>query len=220
MPNDVTFVLTSCGRQDLLEMTLDSFLQYNTFPISKYIITEDSGQPGINDHLKDKYAHLDITWIEDPQRRGQLPCIDDAYSRVTTPYIFHCEDDWDFFRPGFIETSLEVLRHMPPVLQVWLRAENDTNGHPLENTLQSLTTATAHVEFRAVTLGYRGVWNGFSFNPGLRRLSDYRLLGRYTPYGNEAGLSVAYSQLLYRSVILRGGGYVRHLGSGRHVEHP
>jgi hypothetical protein len=34
-------VLTSCGRQNLLSITLDSFLQYNTFPIREFIILED-----------------------------------------------------------------------------------------------------------------------------------------------------------------------------------
>ena len=29
----VTVVITSCGRQDLLEVTLDSFLAHNSFPI-------------------------------------------------------------------------------------------------------------------------------------------------------------------------------------------
>jgi len=39
---DVTAVITSCGRFDLLEETLDSFFEFNTYPIKKIIITEDS----------------------------------------------------------------------------------------------------------------------------------------------------------------------------------
>ena len=38
----ITMVLTSCGRNDLLEKTLDSFFKYNTYPIERYIIIEDS----------------------------------------------------------------------------------------------------------------------------------------------------------------------------------
>src|SRR5271170_1236016 len=47
--SDVTVVVTSCGRQDLLERTMDSFLKYNRYPISKYIIVEDSGDVSMND---------------------------------------------------------------------------------------------------------------------------------------------------------------------------
>ena len=39
---DVSLVVTSCGRFDLLERTLDSFFKYNTYPIKEVIITEDS----------------------------------------------------------------------------------------------------------------------------------------------------------------------------------
>jgi hypothetical protein len=39
--SDVTLVLTSCGRQDLLERTLDSFFVYNTYPIREFIVIED-----------------------------------------------------------------------------------------------------------------------------------------------------------------------------------
>src|SRR5437879_124643 len=94
MDSDVTVVITSCGRQDLVEVNVDSFLKFNTYPIRQFIITEDSGIPGINDKLKRKYSALPITWIEPGEKRGQLACIDDAYSRVETKYIFHCEDDW------------------------------------------------------------------------------------------------------------------------------
>ena len=37
---EVTLVITSCGRFDLLKETLDSFFEYNTYPIKKIIITE------------------------------------------------------------------------------------------------------------------------------------------------------------------------------------
>ena len=38
---------------------------------------------------------------------GQMRSIDRAYAQVTTPLIFHCEDDWLFTRGGFIRE----LRH-------------------------------------------------------------------------------------------------------------
>ena len=42
MKKEVTLVITSAGRFDLLKETLDSFFEYNTYPIKKIIITEDS----------------------------------------------------------------------------------------------------------------------------------------------------------------------------------
>jgi hypothetical protein len=40
---DITFVLTSCGRFDLLTDTIASFLAFNTAPIARYLVVEDSG---------------------------------------------------------------------------------------------------------------------------------------------------------------------------------
>ena len=39
---EVSLVITSCGRFDLLKKTLDSFFEKNTYPIKKIIIIEDS----------------------------------------------------------------------------------------------------------------------------------------------------------------------------------
>ena len=62
---------------------------------------------------------------------GQLASIDIAYSHVTTPWIFHCEEDWEFYRFGFIEESLRILRLEPSYVMVALRAHDDLNGHPI-----------------------------------------------------------------------------------------
>ena len=73
------------------------------------------------------------------------------------------------------------------------------------------------------------MWHGFSFNPGLRRLRDYRLLGSFSsldPTGAmrsfevERKASERYLELGLVAAVLgdNGGlGYVRHLGSTRHI---
>lgn len=218
MASDTTVVITSCGRQDLLEKMIDSFLEFNTYPIQEYVITEDSGNVSANDSLKEKYRNLPITWIDSPQRRGQMACIDDAYSRVKTKYIFHCEDDWEFFRPGFIEESKKILELSPAILQVWIRAENDTNNHPLEPMVYQINSGSEPLRFKK--LAYHGNWNGFSLNPGLRRFSDYKLLGCFAPYRKEIFISVAYRIRLFSAVIICGEGFVRHIGWERHIPDP
>jgi hypothetical protein len=218
--SDTTFVLTACGRPDLLERAIDSFLRYNSYPIVQYIVVEDSGDVSVNDHLKPKYAHLPITWIEEPRNRGLMSCMDDAYSRVKTKYIFHCEDDWEFYRAGFIEQSRAILEKSPAVMQVWIRAENDTNNHPIENDVFLATSEFGPVFFSLMGNGFHRVYYGYSTNPGLRRLSDYRLLGAHSPYKHEINVSIAYHKLLFRAAIIRGSGFVRHLGEGRHIHDP
>ena len=40
---EVTVVLTSCGRLDLLTRTIESFNKFNTYPITKFLLIDDSG---------------------------------------------------------------------------------------------------------------------------------------------------------------------------------
>lgn len=222
--SDVTMVITSCGRQDLLRRTLDSFLRTNTCPIAHFIITEDSAVPGINDQLKQRYHMLPMTWIEVAERRGQIACVDDAYGRVQTKYIFHCEDDWEFSGGFYVEKSRFILESCPGVMQVWLRADNDTNGHPVEPHEWSASNGKETFGWKRLAYGYRNqngfVWDGFSFNPGLRRLSDYKMIGPYRQYKTENGISLAYKARLFSAVILSGNGFVRHIGDERHMPDP
>jgi hypothetical protein len=221
--NQISAVVTSCGRQDLLETTLDSFFAFNSFPITQTIIVED-GPGEANASLMQKYAQRNITWLATDRRIGQIAAIDYAYAFVETPYIFHVEDDWQFYRSGFIEKSLAILEAMPRCLQVWIRALHDTNRQPVAEELERVDG----VAFRKV-LGYLERWYGFSFNPGLRRTADYGRIGQYgwhvrydraDPDDSEWRLSTLFKELGFHAVILAdndGKGYVRHLGFGRRV---
>jgi hypothetical protein len=204
----VTFALTSCGRPDLLERTLDSFLEMNTYPIAKYIIIEDSGIEGINKNLEIKYENLNIDWIVNPIRLGQMKSIDIMYAKINTEYIFHCEEDWLFTAPSFIEKSIAILESNPKWLQVWLRDQTDTNGHTVEPYSD---------DYDLMTIDFAYWWSGFSFNPGLRRLADYKLIGSYEENRHEGNVSVRYKNLGYRAAILKSK-HVEHIGWGRHVE--
>ena len=42
MKEKITFVLTSCGRIDLLNPTLESFFKNNSYKLEKLFLVEDS----------------------------------------------------------------------------------------------------------------------------------------------------------------------------------
>jgi hypothetical protein len=211
----VTVVLTSCGRMGELRRTIESFNKFNTFPIHEFIIAEDSGNPQIHQEIKSLYP--DYTLIANPKNVGLVKNIDNGYAMVKTPYIFHCEDDWEFTRSGFIEKSLEVLLYYPEIMQVWIRALNDTNTHPIEEKI----FYAGDTEFRYVAENVdKGRWHGFSWNPGLRRKSDYDMIGPFDNIatGLKAGeremyVGMAFHKKGFRAAILPEG-YVHHIGTG------
>lgn len=210
----VTVVCTSCGRPDLLERTIDSFFKFNTYPIKEFIVIEDSGVANINELAQKKWP--EIKWMQNKNRLGQVKSIDRAYDGVKTEYIFHLEEDWQFYRSGFIEKSIPILESDPKILQVWIRALHDLNGHKTFPTPNS---------YRILSTNYKNLFHGFSWNPGLRRLSDYK---RVAPFSSlttfnpakagqsEIEIGKIYHQLGYYAVVLKDG-YVRHIGQNRHV---
>jgi hypothetical protein len=216
----VTLFITACNRPDLLALTLLSFVRYNTYPIEKCIIVEDSDKQHINDFAKD-ICNFPVEIIYNGKNIGQIASIEKGYASITTDYIFHCEEDWEFYKPGFIETSMEILNKDPSVITVWLRAYNDTNNHPIE--LQD------RGGYRYVITNYCDVWHGFTLNPGLRRLSDYTKVAPwketckpyYDVFGipSETDLSILYHKHGHRGALtLDVDGYVRHIGWDRHVK--
>jgi len=213
--NKVTFVLTSCKRFDLLEPTLFSFLKYNTYPIEEYIIIEDSPNIDKLNQVLKKFPEIIFTVLYNDPQIGQLRSIDKAYSLVKTDYIFHCEDDWLFYRSGFIENSFSILNEIEKVINVWLREQNDTNEHPLEKTIHQTSDG---IQYKYLEPGFQGGFHGFTFNPGLRRTKDYDLIKPYSNWPDEIDLSNEYYRYQFRGVILLNG-YVRHIGNHRKIRY-
>lgn len=215
--SDVTLVLTSCGRFDLLKRTLDSIDQFNTAPIREVWITEDSGDDAVHACIPEHWrAHTHVL-VNNP-KLGQLRSIDNAYSQVKTTWIFHCEDDWEFYRNGFIEDSMELLQTDPQALQVWLRSHaHDLRIHSPYVYLKQRQRCGA-VNFYRVG-SHKTEWQGFSFNPGLRRLADYQAHAPYADKGGEKRLSKLYADAGRYALILENDA-VLHTGFGQHVEIP
>lgn len=208
---EVTVILTSCGRFDLLRITLDSFFKHNTYDIAEFFIYEDSGLP-VPQELKDDYPV--IKWIEVAERTGQIEALDSLWSLVRTPYAFCMEDDWETLRPGFIEASMEILEAEPKVMQVWLIHPEPNNQHPI----------TWGNKYGIMKAG-NGIYSGIRFNPSLKRKADYDLIAPFSKHTtfdpakawkSEATIAKVYTNLGFKAAILKDV-YIVHRGQNRHV---
>tara|TARA_B110000196_G_C20968973_1_gene577695 strand:- start:84 stop:845 length:762 start_codon:yes stop_codon:yes gene_type:complete len=214
--SDITLVVTSCGRFDLLKVTLQSFLKNNNTPIKRLILTEDSGDEAVHSAIPQELSENALVFVNKPQL-GQLKSIDLAYSHVDTKYIFHCEDDWFFYRPGFLEESKMILEHDPSILQVRISKHDYQVNNLVELGAREIINGCAY--YRNV-----GRWKGLSWNPGLRRLKDYKLLESYNSFQNkndtfldvESNLNEFYKDRRLEAVFLENY-VVDHIGDGRHI---
>ena len=209
---EVTLVITSCGRFDLLKETLDSFFEYNTYPIKKIIITEDSTERKKLEKLISKYDNKNQNFklIVNKIRLGQLKSIDKAYREIDTEYIFHCEDDWRFFKKGFIEKSMELLEEDEKILVVGLRAKEDFVQDFFYDKDYISKTGEKYYNVKGEI---------FTYNPALRRKKDMDLFGLHEKLENqkyEEVLSNFYKDRGFKSIFLKEPA-VEHIGNKRHV---
>ena len=211
-----TVALTSCGRFDLLERTLGSLLPRLEGPVAKLVVTEDSGDPAVHDVIRRfSGSGLKFEVLINEQPIGLIRSIDRLYSRVETEWIFHCEDDWEFFSDGFIEPSFAVLKESELHSMVGLRIGSEFAPGYIGPRLTTHSGVAYHVADPAVARAFAGL----SFNPGLRRMRDYRIVGPYSDFralARESRVARSYLELGYRVAYLAEPA-VRHIGDGRHV---
>lgn len=217
--SDVTIVLTSCGRFDLLKETLTSLDNFNTYPIKEIIITEDSGDDNIIKVIPKSWSdHIKI--IINKKKLGQIKSIDKAYQLVDTKYIFHCEDDWLFYRKGFIEESKLILEFNDSILQVWLRDYNNDIkiNYPFHYPSEKFNIN--NIIFYKIESN-NDKWRGFSFNPGLRRKLDYDKISHYYVDNKSASETESYLTNVYHNkgmyAVFLAESAVKHIGYGFHV---
>ncbi|MCS1410950.1 MAG: hypothetical protein M2R45_04145 [Verrucomicrobia subdivision 3 bacterium] len=194
---DYSLVITSCGRFDLLRRTVASFLKFADIKPRQYIIVEDSGDESVREILAPFDAPFEIL-INQPNT-GQRPsldrlnaAIDRGYAQVRFPYIFHCQDDWEFFRSGFIRESFILLNALPKTSVIMLRGRD----YPRPLTKIPVREINGVRFCQKGTSLRKSLFDGYSFNPGLRRLTDYQKLAPFSKFkGGEAEVLYKFLKL-------------------------
>jgi len=204
----VTVVITSCGRPDLLEETLESFLKFNDFPIYRYILVEDAGCRECEKLFVEKMSHFNHHVIFHNENHGQLASIDEAYGMVDTKFVFHIEDDWLFIRGGFIDYSIRCFSTFPNVCCVSIRPHKDWEV--------SLDKLKKNDDCYFISTPRNGIWDGIAINPGLYEMAKYRRIAPYFQYRKERQIALMYRFVGYTAVLSNEPqGYIVHAGDGR-----
>jgi glycosyltransferase involved in cell wall biosynthesis len=203
-----TVVITCCNRPDKLDQTLSSIVACDTTGIAKFVIIEDSAcmkSAEITARILADFPHI---YLKNAQNIGQVRSVDRAYAHVKTPYIFHCEEDWVFPSSLFLEQSRILLDALPEVHSVMLRDVSEWFAFFTDATEREFQGVRyVHADPRAERR-----WGSFSFNPGLRRLSDYLNCAPFAEIGPERDISFHHKMRGFSLVSLCEGD-VRHLGS-------
>jgi glycosyltransferase involved in cell wall biosynthesis len=212
MNYDISLCVTAGGRPDLLDATLESLLAHNRHCFSDFIVVNDFGDEATNlivlKHLPQARLFSHET------QRGHHVSIDEMYAAVTTPYIFHCEDDWLFDPVCFIPACFKVLLNDPSASQVTVR-DPECQKVTLIFPEQVTYVAGDQIYQKSKTLSIRD-WGHYTFNPSLLRRDLWASIGPFRKFYKERDVNDACLARGLTSARLLPG-VCRHIGDGRHM---
>lgn len=215
----VTFTITTCKRYDLFERTINSFINCcdDVHLISEWICVDDNSSEMDRALMRQKYPFFKFL-MKDHESKGHAVSMNLILDSVQTPFFFHMEDDWEFFRPGrYIQDCLEVLNQ-----NIWfgqcllnhnyaeLPTDQIQGGFPnktsngLIYTLHEYQPDAFAFENKYGRVSNCAYWPHYSLRPGLNRTVCLRQVGRYNPSAAhfEMEFSYRYVQLGYKTTFL------------------
>jgi hypothetical protein len=206
----LTVVLTSCGRFDLLEETVASFLK--CFDTDRIVIADDAGDAGAAARFGSKFPQAEMR-VNAP-KLGQMRSIDALYASVQTPYVAHLEDDWKFSGGVDLDKVVRFLEARPDVSVVCI-------GYRLDERFKQCARKTAQdgIEYWVWDLDAHPKWFSYSFNPSVGRLALWREIGPYSRFRTEEDLSQFVKAKGMRIAMVIPS-LALHIGDKRHADDP
>ena len=140
---------------------------------------------------------------------------------IKTPYVFHLEDDYEFFDSGFIELSFRILDSDTKISQVLLEDEQHSYSKvDINNPLCYKVMTNKPNEINANNGD--GPLTVFSWRPSLKRIEIQKLRMPYQPWDDEYTIQLKVNKIGMYSVITKNikdgkKGFCTHIGKNYHV---
>lgn len=213
----ITLVLTSCWRYDLLEKTISSIAQTIDLSLYPRILTEDSKDEVHLEKIRRAERDGFLKWWKVLYTMGSSQtdlykchyyALVELYRRVETKYVFHCEDDQIFQKTDFdyFRLSYDILESHPEIGIVQLRDLKKDFG--LKKTWIMASRYYELLTDRSIVLfGHRFIYasdtNLFSLQPWLRRIAEMReIMFGYEDYVDERKVNERMRGLSLQSIVL------------------
>jgi len=109
----ITVTMTTCKRIDLFIPTVNSFLQccLDRNLIDEWIVIDDNSSDEDRSLMKSTFPFINFV-LKDLSNKGHPQSMNKLIDLVKTPFVFHMEDDWNFFfQDNYMSKCLTVLKH-------------------------------------------------------------------------------------------------------------
>jgi hypothetical protein len=180
---NLTLCLTIGRRPELLRQTLQSLLDKVEF--ADIIAINDFRDEETNQVFRELCPQG--TLINLNEQVGHHKAVDIMYSQVKTQYIFHCEDDWFFDQPLYIDQYIQLLENDEKATALCLRKLNDF-PHSLEEKEKIQFQETQPIA-TAILTNLHEQWYGYTFNPHITSLQLWKDIGGFSQFKKERHVS-------------------------------
>lgn len=209
----ITFTMTSCKRIELLKKTINSFLNCCTdlYLIDEWFIVDDNSSESDRIEIRQLYPFFKFRFKNELEK-GHAISMNIIYQSINSPYIFHLEDDWQFFhKSNYITNCLEVLTENPNIGQClinknYMETESDINilGGVYKTTTNGIpfflheyfSNATDFTEKYGCGISCY-YWKHFSFRPSLIKTSSILHTGSFRE--DSSHFEKEYSERYYEN---------------------
>lgn len=230
----ITISITSCKRFSLFTQTINSFIACCTdlHLVKQWICIDDNSSEEDRVAMCKLYPFI-MFYMKRPQSKGHPQSMNLIAQLVSTPYLFHLEDDWSFVekRP-YLTECLDVLNsnsqigqclinrnyaeiHQPNLIGGDLQTTKSGQRYYIHEYVQTEEQRTnwenKHVlplrkEQTAVSFSHCNYWPHFSFRPSLIKVSVIREVGQFniTVSHFERDYAFRYIKQGYVSAFLEG----------------
>ena len=209
--SDITLCITMGKRPELLKQTLESLFQFYTF--EHVIAVNDFGDEATSRMFKEICPHGQLLHLE--EQKGHHPAVDLMYARVTTQYVFHCEDDWLFTQAPDLDQA-KILLNVSNIALVCFRRVSTMPFEPREQDKIQLCDHEGVSFYRLDSLHPQ--WHGYSFNPHLAKLDLWKSCGEFSQFKKERHIS-RHLRAQGKHVVMEYLGSCQHIGDGVSVSH-
>ena len=199
----ITITSTTCKRLDLFKKTVNSFLEccldFDKFEIDKWFVIDDNSSQEDRDEMKRLYPFMTF-YYKSVAQKGHARSINLMLRHVHTPYLFHLEDDWQFYyKDNFFTLLYQVIKEQDEYKQVLLNNmygeipehEQLIGGYwnrtdSLEPNLNYIVHEYTATEEEKTAFNRKwqfkpncAYWPHFSFRPGLSKMELFKELGEF-----------------------------------------
>lgn len=221
----VVITMTSCKRLDLLQRTINSMLNCITdfSKVKEWVVVDDNSSQTDRDKMQQMWPFIRYVF-KTPEQKGHpksMNIIRDIVVNSGYNYVFHIEDDFEFFvKRDYITELIELLDVDKSYGQALVNLDygedpitaSDIAGSKMEQTQSGkryfihnyYTGSALEAENRKLQKPNSMYWPHFSFRPGLTRSNVFKQVGKFTETNDhfEREYALRYIQKGFKTVFL------------------